>query len=34
MWLAGLFSFIGGGDLILSALIQALIAEAIPNESL
>lgn len=34
MWLAGMFSFIGGGDLILNALLQALVAETIPNHSL
>jgi hypothetical protein len=34
MWLAGLFSLIGGGDLIFSALLQALIAETIPHSSL
>lgn len=34
MWLNGLFSFIGGGELVFYVLLQALIAESIPQSSL
>jgi hypothetical protein len=34
MWLSGIFSFIGGGDLIFGAMLQAVLAETVPNSSL
>jgi hypothetical protein len=34
MWLNGLFNFIGGGELVFYVLLQALIAESIPQSSL
>lgn len=34
MWFSGMFVFIGGGGLILNALLHALIAETVPNNSL
>ena len=34
MWLSGIFSFIGGGDLIFGAMLQAFLAETVPNSSL